>query len=155
ESTGDSGAYACLQALEIQPASRLPAGFAGLSVQAPSSTPYAVAVGGTRLELRSDGSYLTESAWSNPLARAGGGGGVSTSERRPSWQRGPGVSRSALNPRGLRQTPDVAGPADPDSGFLVCTTDANASAPTCDGGNGGTSAAAPFWAAALVLVQQY
>ena len=155
ESTGDSGAYACLQALQIQPASKLPSGFDGLSVQTPSSTPYAVAVGGTRVELRADGSYLAESAWSNPLARAGGGGGVSSTEPRPSWQQGPGVVQPGLNPRGLRQTPDVAGPADPNSGFLVCVTDPGASGPTCGGGNGGTSAAAPFWAAALVLVQQY
>jgi subtilase family serine protease len=155
ESTGDTGAYACLQALQIQPASKLPTAFEGLSVQTPSSTPYAVAVGGTRVELRSDGSYLAESAWSNPLARAGGGGGVSLSEPRPSWQQGPGVGQPALNPRGLRQTPDVAGPADPNSGFLVCITEPDSRGPSCGGGNGGTSAAAPFWAAALVLVQQY
>jgi subtilase family serine protease len=155
ESTGDSGAYACLQALQIQPASKLPPAFEGLSVQTPSSTPYAVAVGGTRLELRSDGSYLTESAWTNPLARDGGGGGVSDVEPRPSWQQGPGVNQPALNPKGLRQTPDVAGPADPNSGFFVCVTDPGTSSPSCGGGNGGTSAAAPFWAASLVLVQQY
>ena len=133
----------------------MPAGFEGLSIQSPSSTPYAVAVGGTRLEVRSDGSYLTESAWSNPLARAGGGGGVSLSEPRPSWQQGPGVNQPSLNPSGLRQTPDVAGPADPNSGFLVCMTDPGASAPSCSGGIGGTSAASPFWAASMVLVQQY
>ncbi|HUO72044.1 MAG TPA: S53 family peptidase [Solirubrobacteraceae bacterium] len=155
ESTGDSGAFACLQALQIQPASKLPPAFEGLSVQTPSSTPYAVAVGGTRVELRSDGSYLTESAWANPLARDGGGGGVSDVEPRPTWQQGPGVSQPALNPKGLRQTPDVAGPADPNSGFLVCVTDPGASHPTCGGGNGGTSAAAPFWAASMVLVEQY
>jgi len=155
ESTGDTGAYACLQALQIQPASQLPAAFNGLSVQSPSSSPYAVSVGGTRVELRSDGSYLTESAWSNPLERAGGGGGVSDSEPRPPWQQGPGVSQPALNPKGTRETPDVSGPADPNSGFLVCQTQPGASAPSCGAGNGGTSAAAPFWAASMVLVQQY
>jgi subtilase family serine protease len=155
ESTGDTGAYACLQSLQLQPASTLPAGSDGLSVQTPSSSPYAVAVGGTRVELRADGSYLTESAWSNPLSRGGGGGGVSDSEPRPSWQQGPGVNQPALNPKGLRQTPDVAGPADPNSGFLVCETQPGASTPTCGGNNGGTSAAAPFWAASMVLVQQY
>lgn len=155
ESTGDTGAYACLQALQIQPASKLPSQFTGLSVQTPASSPYAVAVGGTRLELRSDGSYLPESAWSNPLAREGGGGGVSRSEPRPTWQRGPGVNQPGLNPRGARQTPDVSGPADPNSGFLICGTEPGASTPRCAPGNGGTSAAAPFWAASLLLVQQY
>jgi kumamolisin len=155
ESTGDTGAYACLQALQIQPVSRLPSEFTGLSVQSPSSSPYAVAVGGTRLEVRADGGYLTESAWANPLDRAGGGGGVSATETRPSWQQGPGVNQPALNPHGMRQTPDVSGPADPNSGFLVCQTNPGDSAPTCGGGNGGTSAAAPFWAASMVLIQQY
>ncbi len=155
ESTGDSGAYACLQRLQIQPGTILPKDYTELGVQTPSSTPYAVAVGGTRLDLRSDGSYLDESAWSNPLERSGAGGGVSATEPRPSWQRGPGVVQSALNPQGRRQTPDVSGPADPFSGFMVCGTDPGASSPRCHGGQGGTSAAAPFWAASLVLVQQY
>ncbi len=155
ESTGDTGAYACLQTQQIQPVSDLPASVTGLSVQTPSSTPYAVAVGGTRVDLRSDGSYLDESAWSNPLEREGGGGGISAVEPRPPWQRGPGVVQTALNPKGARQTPDVSGPADPNSGFMVCGTDPHASGPTCHGGQGGTSAAAPFWAASLVLVQQY
>jgi subtilase family serine protease len=49
--------------------------------------------------------------------------------------------------------PDVAGPADPDSGFFVISTD--------DTGDlaayqvGGTSAAAPFWAASTALIEQY
>ena len=115
ESTGDAGAYACLQNLQIQPGSDLPSRFAGLSIQTPSSSPYSVAVGGTRLELRSDGSYLTESAWAAPLAREGAGGGASATEPHPAWQQGPGVSQPTFNPRGTRQTPDVSGPADPNS----------------------------------------
>ena len=153
--TGDTGAYACLQALQIQPATNLPSQATGLAVQTPASSPYAIAVGGTRLELRSDGSYLTESAWADPLERGGGGGGISDSEPKPPWQQGPGVSQPTLNPRGARQIPDVAGPADPNSGFVTCQTQPGASGPTCSGGNGGTSAAAPFWAASMLLVQQY
>ena len=155
ESTGDAGAYACLQNLQIQPGSDLPSRFAGLSIQTPSSSPYSVAVGGTRLELRSDGSYLTESAWAAPLAREGAGGGASATEPHPAWQQGPGVSQPTFNPRGTRQTPDVSGPADPNSGFRICSTPANSSTPTCGPGNGGTSAATPFWAASMLLVQQY
>jgi subtilase family serine protease len=155
ESSGDSGAFACLQGAQIQPVSKLSRQITALSVQSPASSPYAVTVGGTRLELRSDGSYLAESAWSQPLERQGGGGGISASEPRPSWQQGPGVIQTSVNPSSKRQVPDVAGPADPDSGFMVCNTAAGASAPTCAGGNGGTSAAAPFWAASLLLVQQY
>lgn len=144
------GAYACLQAAQVRPASNLASQFTGLGVQTPGSSPYAVSVGGTRLELRSDGSYLTESAWASPLQRQGGGG-ISASEPRPSWQQGPGVIQTALNPRGARQVPDVAGPSDPSSGFEVCRTQPLASAPTCSGTNGCTSAASPFWAASMLL----
>jgi subtilase family serine protease len=154
-SSGDSGAYACLQAAQIQPASTLPSQFTRLSVQSPASSPYVVSVGGTRVELRMDDSYLTESAWSDPLGRQGGGGGISGSEPRPAWQEGPGVLRSGTNPNGTRQVPDVAGPADPNSGFTICQTRAAGSGPSCAAGNGGTSAAAPFWAASMLLVQQY
>ncbi len=155
DATGDSGAFACLQAAQIQPASNLPSQITALSVQSPASSPYAVSVGGTRLELRTDGSYLTESAWSNPLEREGGGGGVSASEPRPPWQQGPGVIQPSLNPNARRQVPDVAGPADPSSGFLICQTLPGSSTPNCTGGYGGTSAAAPFWSASMLLVQQF
>jgi len=155
DASGDTGAYACLQAAQIQPASKLSSSFTGLSVQTPASSPYAVSVGGTRLELRSDGSYLTESAWADPLQRGGGGGGISATESRPPWQQGPGVIQPSINPRGARQVPDVAGPADPNSGFELCYTHPGASAPACAGGIGGTSAAAPFWAGSMLLVQQY
>ncbi len=153
--SGDTGAYACLQAQQIQPASSLPSGATSLAVQTPTDSPYAVSVGGTRVELRSDGAYLTESAWSNPIGRAGGGGGVSNNEPRPVWQQGPGVNQPATNPNSRRQIPDVSGPADPSSGFEVCQTQPNQSSPQCAPGNGGTSAAAPFWAASMLLVQQY
>jgi kumamolisin len=153
--TGDSGAYACLQALTLHPATAIPAALRQLSVQTPSSSPYAVSVGGTSLSVRADGSYLAESAWSNPLERSGGGGGQSLREPRPAWQQGPGVATAAPNPSGRRQTPDVAGPADSFAGFGVCTTAPGQSSASCAGGNGGTSAAAPFWAASMLLVQQY
>jgi subtilase family serine protease len=153
--SGDSGAYACLQVAQIQPTSNVPSVLSRLSVQTPASSPYAVSVGGTSIELRSNGTYLAEWAWSNPLQRAGGGGGLSDVETRPAWQQGPGVTTAAANPSGRRQVPDVAGPSDPASGFAVCQTNAGASGPVCAGGNGGTSAATPFWAASMLLVQQY
>jgi kumamolisin len=154
-SSGDTGAYGCLRAAQIQPASDLSSQFTALAVLSPASSPYVVSVGGTRLEVRSDGSYLTESAWSDPLERAGGGGGISSSESQPSWQQGPGVPQPQINPNRARQVPDVAGPSDPSSGFAICQTPGGSSGPRCAGGNGGTSAATPFWAASMLLVQQY
>lgn len=124
-------------------------------MQAPTSSPYAISVGGTTLSVRANGTYLAESAWSNPLERGGGGGGLSSDEARPPWQQGPGVTTAAPNPTGRRQVPDVAGPADSFAGFAICGTLAKQSSPDCSGGHGGTSAAAPFWAASLLLVQQY
>lgn len=153
--TGDTGAYACLQVAQVEPDSTIPSSLTQLSVQTPATSPYVVAVGGTRLEVRANGSYLAESAWGDPLERAGGGGGFSDSEPRPVWQRGPGVIEPARDPHGHRGTPDVSGPADPFAGFLLCETAANASSPTCGSGNGGTSAAAPFWAASWALVEEY
>jgi subtilase family serine protease len=153
--SGDTGAYACLRSAQIQPASKLGSQYTGLSVNYPASSPYALSVGGTRLELRSDGSYLTESAWGEPIWRWGGGGGVSSSEPRPSWQQGPGVIQLAINPNNYRQVPDISGPSDPNSGFMVCQTQSGSSTPTCSPGYGGTSAATPFWAASMLLVQQY
>jgi subtilase family serine protease len=154
--TGDTGANACLQVAQIQPTTTLNSVIAGLSVQAPASSPYAVAVGGTTLDLRSDGSYLSESAWSNALEREGTGGGISALEPRPVWQQGPGVSTAAPNPQNHRQIPDVVGPADAlNGGYSICSTAGGQSTPECASGNGGTSAAAPFWAASMLLVQQY
>jgi kumamolisin len=153
--SGDTGAYGCLHDAQIQPATSLGSRYTGLAVDYPSSSPYTISVGGTRLELRADGSYLTESAWGEPLWRWGGGGGVSLVEPRPAWQQGPGVVQPSLNPSNHRQVPDVAGPSDPNSGFMNCDSPPGSSTPTCAPGNGGTSAATPFWAASMLLVQQY
>jgi kumamolisin len=153
--SGDTGAYACLRSAQIQPATKLGAQYTGLSVNYPASSPYAVSVGGTRLELRSDGSYLTESAWGEPIWRWGGGGGLSSSEPRPAWQQGPTVTQPGVNPNNYRQVPDISGPSDPNSGFMVCLSQAGSSTPSCTPGFGGTSAATPFWAASMLLVQQY
>ena len=48
---------------------------------------------------------------------------------------------------GMRQVPDVAAAADPSSGFLTVSEGEAVS-------GGGTSAAAPFWAALTVLMRQ-
>lgn len=61
----------------------------------------------------------------------------------PSWQSD--VVPDASNDK--RRTPDVAGPADPDSGLFIVF---NGKPSTV----GGTSAAAPFWAGVAVLMRQ-
>ncbi|MEO6350865.1 MAG: hypothetical protein ABIP53_09455 [Candidatus Limnocylindrales bacterium] len=81
----------------------------------------------------------------------GGGGGLSGLYARPSWQQGFGVDNAESN--GMRQLPDVAAAADPTSGFAIEYTEPAAGGLT-SATVGGTSAATPLWAAAMVLVRQ-
>ena len=146
-SSGDDAAYDCRRVdVSDNPFERdLSPG-----VDWPSASPNVISVGGTFLSIRQDGSYLEEAGWEEPLGGAGGGGGLSAFHQRPDWQVGAGVDNSASN--GMRQVPDVAGPADPTSGFVVTYTDPGRG--LVSGRVGGTSAAAPFWAASMLLTQQ-
>jgi kumamolisin len=119
--------------------------FGQLVVSFPASAPWGIGVGGTTLE----GSQ--ETAWSqtNPdHARCqnawGTGGGLSQNKNfsRPSWQTGTGVQNQFSNTQ--RQVPDVAAIADDISIYHE-----NFWQPV-----GGTSAAAPIWAAGAALVDQ-
>jgi subtilisin family serine protease len=117
----------------------------------PSCMGDVVSVGGTHLEVGPDGSHRRETGWQSYLSTAGTGGGASPSDPRPSWQVAAGLDPAAAG--GRRQCPDVAASADPDTGYLIHFTDPR----TGEGGwqmVGGTSAAAPFWAGAMALVQQ-
>ncbi len=138
--SGDHGAYDCVG--NDQTDHRL-------SVDFPSASPYTVAVGGTRLFVRADGTYLAEAGWENYLTTSGGGGGLSPVDKRPAWQVGPGVQNKLSN--GRRQSPDVAAEADPATGYRIFWT-------SDEGGDwhemGGTSAATPFWAGSMLLVRQ-
>ena len=116
----------------------------------PSGSRSVISVGGTFLTMREDGTYVEEAGWEEPLGGSGGGGGLSSWVQRPEWQVGAGVNNSSSN--GNRQVPDVAGPADPSSGFVVTYTDPDQG--LVRGQVGGTSAAAPFWAASMLLTQQ-
>jgi kumamolisin len=145
--SGDDGAYDCrnLQ-LRSGPQDRdLTA-----STDWPSSSAHAIAVGGTYLTVRQDGTYLDEAAWADPLSGGSTGGGLSTIVPRPDWQAGAGVDNADSN--GMRQLPDVAGPADPSSGFDIQYTEQGGD--FVDAIVGGTSAATPFFAATMVLTQQ-
>ncbi|HLB43821.1 MAG TPA: S53 family peptidase [Candidatus Limnocylindrales bacterium] len=146
-SSGDDAAYDCRRVnVSDNPFERdLSPG-----VDWPSASPNVISVGGTFLSIRQDGTYLEEAGWEEPLGGAGGGGGLSAFHQRPDWQVGAGVDNSASN--GMRQVPDVAGPADPTSGFVVTYTDPGRG--LVSGRVGGTSAAAPFWAASMLLTQE-
>jgi kumamolisin len=133
--TGDAGAFDC---------ERADFSHRSLTVGFPPDSPWNVAVGGTVLSVRQDGSYLQETGWQDPLTNGGGGGGVNPIDARPSWQNGPGIDPGSAK-RGI---PDVSAAAGINSPWAVYV----------DGqihGIWGTSAATPFWAASMLLVQQY
>lgn len=117
-----------------------------LTVDFPASSPYVLGCGGTRLLLSGE-TIVKEVVW-NELAIGEGatGGGVSEAFPLPSYQSGASVP-SAPNGFAGRGVPDVAGDADPTSGYSVLV----------DGSGtvlGGTSAVAPLWAALLARVNQ-
>ena len=116
-------------------------------VDFPGSDPYVLCCGGTRLEA-SGKAITSETVWDDDPLRSATGGGVSDAFGLPSYQQDAGVPPSA-NPGGRigRGVPDVAGNADPATGYLV----------RIDGGNyivGGTSAVAPLWAGLVALMNQ-
>ncbi|WP_035846650.1 S53 family peptidase [Kitasatospora azatica] len=102
------------------------AGNGGKSVDFPAADPYVTGTGGTSLTL-SSGAYSKEAAWS------GSGGGVSSTFATPAYQK-------PVNSGTKRSVPDVSAVADPASGWAIYTQGAWYEF-------GGTSAAAPNWAA--------
>ncbi len=105
-------------------------------------------VGGTSLSTDKNGVRLAEAAWVESPISQGTGGGVSNLFPRPAWQNSVSSPEDATH----RLTPDVAAVADPDTGAYVLTSGTG-------GGQwadiGGTSLAAPIWAALTALMNQY
>jgi kumamolisin len=117
-------------------------------VDFPASSPNVLACGGTRL-VASGSTISSETVW-NELANSEGatGGGVSDVFPLPSYQNNASVPPSA-NPNHHvgRGVPDVAGDADPTTGY-VTLVDGQA------GVIGGTSAVAPLWAGLIALINE-
>jgi kumamolisin len=117
----------------------------GVEVLYPGSSPYVLSCGGTSLAI--SGSTITsEVVWNESANSAGaGGGGISIYESTPAYQSGltykiyPAGTVSSLTVRGV---PDVAGNADPYSGYSYYYGNSN----THIQGVGGTSGVAPLWA---------
>jgi kumamolisin len=113
----------------------------------PSSSPYSLACGGTTLTL-SGSSISSEVVWNGLPNDGATGGGISDTFPIPTYQANANVppSNNPGNFKG-RGLPDVAGDADPATGYLV----------QVDGSSftvGGTSAVAPLWAGLLTLFNQ-
>jgi kumamolisin len=121
-------------------------GGTGNNVDFPASSPYVLACGGTTLE-GSGTTISSEVVWNElSLDEGATGGGVSTLFPLPTWQQNSKVPASSTAAGG-RGTPDVAGDADPSTGYEV----------RVDGQTtviGGTSAVAPLWAGLIALANQ-
>ncbi|MGA9981579.1 MAG: S53 family peptidase [Candidatus Sulfotelmatobacter sp.] len=117
-------------------------------VDFPASSPNVLACGGTQL-VASGNSITSETVWNELASNEGAtGGGISDVFPLPSWQSGAGVPPSANPNKNVgRGVPDVAGDADPTTGY-VTRVDGNPDV------IGGTSAVAPLWAGLIALINQ-
>jgi kumamolisin len=118
-------------------------GAKGNNVDFPSSSPHVLSCGGTKLDANGS-TIVSEVVW-NELAKKDGatGGGVSNFFPLPTWQANAKVPKPSGSTGG-RGVPDVAGCADPMTGYQV----------RYDGDPtvlGGTSAVAPLWAGLIAV----
>jgi kumamolisin len=123
-------------------------GASGDNVDFPGSSPHVLCCGGTSIQ--TSGTAITEETVWNDGAQGGAtGGGVSTVFALPAWQEGLNATLTAGGTEALanRGVPDVAGDADPETGYQV----------RVDGSDtvvGGTSAVAPLWAGLIARINQ-
>jgi kumamolisin len=116
-------------------------------VDYPASSASVLACGGTTIQ--SSGNQITsEVVWNEGVNGGATGGGVSVFIALPSWQDNANVPPS-VNPGHQvgRGVPDVAGNADPFTGYQVVTDGQT-------GVVGGTSAVAPLWAGLIARINQ-
>jgi kumamolisin len=114
-------------------------------VDFPASSPHVLACGGTNLQGRGS-SIANETVWNGQPQGGATGGGVSDSFPLPNWQASANVPQPSV-PNGGRGVPDVAGDADPATGYVI----------RVDGKTfviGGTSAVAPLWAGLIAVANQ-
>ncbi|MFZ0589040.1 MAG: S53 family peptidase, partial [Bryobacteraceae bacterium] len=116
-------------------------------VDFPAASPYALSCGGTTL--RASGNAISsETVWNELASNEGAtGGGVSRYFPLPTYQQNVNVPKQPQTGFAGRGVPDVAGNADPTTGYNV----------RVDGQNtviGGTSAVAPLWAGLIALINQ-
>ncbi len=117
-------------------------------VDFPASSPFALACGGTSLKANAS-AIGSEVVWNDGANGGASGGGISSVFPLASWQSGAAAKNTsgksiALTMRGV---PDVAGNADPQTGYDIRIDGTDAVI-------GGTSAVAPLWAALVARLNQ-
>jgi subtilase family serine protease len=139
----------------------------------PAADPYATGVGGTTTEIGQDGNIVFQAGWSNFYSQlsgdkwapkppgvfaSGAGGGTSDLYAQPFYQMGvvPAKISKAKGAKAMRAVPDVAMPADPDTGLEIGETQ------TFSDGTyystyrlGGTSLSSPLFAGVVADAVQY
>jgi subtilase family serine protease len=116
-------------------------GDAGYGVNYPAASPDVISVGGTSLTLDANKNYQSETAWS------GSGGGLSAYEHEAVYQEELPIPDDSGGARGV---PDVSFNANPGTGYAIYDS-IGVNGATGWFQVGGTSAATPQWAAAIVI----
>jgi kumamolisin len=113
----------------------------------PASSAFVLGCGGTTLQA-SGTAISSETVWNEGADGGATGGGISDFIDPPTWQANANVPPS-VNPGGRvgRGVPDVAGNADPNTGYQIL-------ADGQPGTVGGTSAVAPLWAGLIARINQ-
>jgi subtilase family serine protease len=146
---------------------------AAKTAEFPADLPYVTGVGGTSVEIGSRGQWLGEYGWQSSYSgltdgawapnppgaySSGGGGGTSQLFAQPFYQRGvvPSSMSKYYGGAAMRVVPDIAMPADPNTGMIVGETQTFPDGTYWDQYRiGGTSLASPLEAGVLAVAQQY
>ena len=126
------------------------------AVDDPGSQPYVTSVGGT--SITAAGPPPVETVW-NGGDSGSGGGGISSNWAMPAYQSEAAASLHVVKPYSspkpcgapvgdCREVPDVSADADPQSGYIAYWNGSWV-------GLGGTSGAAPLWAALVALADAW
>ncbi|HEY1917907.1 MAG TPA: S53 family peptidase [Streptosporangiaceae bacterium] len=143
------------------------------SVEFPADLPYVTGVGGTSVYIGAKGQHLAEYGWQSSYSTltdgawspappgtysSGGGGGTSTLFGQPFYQRGrvPNDISQYWGTTKMRAVPDIAMPADPNTGFIVGQTQVFPNGTYwAQYRIGGTSLASPLMAGVVAVADQY
>ncbi|HET9566058.1 MAG TPA: S53 family peptidase [Mycobacterium sp.] len=141
DATGDNAGLECKGGDEWS----APPGPDHIGLDAISSLPTMTAVGATTLSTGPRRQWLAEYAWFDSPLSQGSSGGISALFERPKWQEKLSADRDTAR---RRLSPDVAAVGDPFTGVRFIFGQQEFV-------GGGTSQAAPIWAALTVLMNQY
>ncbi|HEV2377307.1 MAG TPA: S53 family peptidase [Streptosporangiaceae bacterium] len=143
------------------------------TVEFPADLPYVTGVGGTSVYIGAHGQHLAEYGWQNAYTSlvkgawnpappgtysSGGGGGTSQLFGQPFYQRGkvPASISEYYGKTPMRAVPDIAMPADPNTGFEVGETQVFPKGTFwAQYRIGGTSLASPMMAGVVAVADQF